>query len=287
MLSPSTCTTRPSTAGNAVTTSWSIKPKVAPTWSAMPACAGPASTRAATMKESAAASLEDATAILKDNRRLMDTENAPQRIADLAERHLRAHGVEDERDEVVAAARGPAHGLECSLRGSCVACAPEIIEALSHRRAHGGIDLEETGGWRLVHDKLVDPHHEARLRLDVLLVAVRRLLDFALHEADGADGAAEAVDLGDVGLGLLLDPARHRFHRVRASQRIRGVGGAGLVGEHLLGTEGEANGGLGGQGEGLVHRVGVQRLAASENGGQRLDGHPHDVVLGLLGREHA
>src|SRR3990170_2500687 len=42
MLSPSTCTTRPSTGGNAATTSWSIRPKVAPTWSAMPACAGPA-----------------------------------------------------------------------------------------------------------------------------------------------------------------------------------------------------------------------------------------------------
>ena len=34
-------------------------------------------------------------------------------------------------------------------------------------------------------------------------------------------------------------------------------------------------------------RVGVQRLAAAEHGGQRLHGHADDVVLGLLGGERA
>src|ERR1700693_6000436 len=137
MLSPSTCTTRPSMGGHAATTSWSIRPKVAPTWSAIPACAGPARTSAARAVVAAA---------LKNDRRPVDTEDLPQRVTDLAERDLRADGVEDERDEVVPAARGPVHGLERARRGPGVATAPEAVQALGHRRAHGGIDLEEAAG---------------------------------------------------------------------------------------------------------------------------------------------
>src|SRR5215470_9746517 len=144
MLSPSTWTTRPSTGGNAETTSWSMRLNVAPTWSATPAWTGSASRSAAGPEESAAARLED-------NRGLVNTEDAPKRVADLAERHLRSHGVEDDRDEVVAAARGPVHGLERARRVSGIARAPETLQALGHRPTDGGIDLEEAGGRRLVH----------------------------------------------------------------------------------------------------------------------------------------
>src|SRR6266540_6024006 len=124
--------------------------------SVMPAWTGPASAAAglesaAAGLESAAAGLESAAGGLEDDRRLVDTEDAPQRVADLAERHLRAHGLEDERHEVVAAARGPVHGLERARRGHGVARTPEAIQALRHRRADGGIDLEESAGRRLIH----------------------------------------------------------------------------------------------------------------------------------------
>src|SRR6202158_6284072 len=181
MLSPSTCTTRPSMGGNAVTTSWRIRPKVAPTWSAIPAWAGSAISSAA--RASATAALESAAAELKDNRRLVDTEDLPQRVADLPEGHLRADGVEDERDEVVTAAGSPVQGLERALRGPCVPGAPEAIQALGHRRADRRIDLEEAARRRLVHDELVDAHDDARFRLDVLLVAVCGLLDLAVYQA--------------------------------------------------------------------------------------------------------
>src|SRR6202171_2211300 len=292
MLSPSTCTTRPSMGGNAVTTSWRIRPNVAPTWSAIPAWAGSASSSAASASataalESVAAELKSAAAELEDNRRLVDTEDLPQRVADLPEGHLRPDGAEDERDEVGAAAGSPVQDLERARRGLCVPGAPEAIQALGHRGADRRIDLEEAARRRLVHDELVDAHDDARFRLETLLVAVCGLLDLALHEANGADGAAEAVDLGDVGFGLLFDPAGHGFHRVGTSQRVRGVGDAGLVTEHLLGAERDTHGGLGRQRQGFVHRVRVQRLAAAEDSGQGLHGHPHDVVLGLLGGERA
>src|SRR5262249_50643349 len=131
MLSPSTWTTRPSTGGNAETTSWSMRLNVAPTWSAPPAWTGSASRSAA--RASAAGPEESAAARLEDNRGLVNTEDAPKRVADLAERHLRTHGVEDDRDEVVAAARGPVHGLERARRVSGIARAPETLQALGHR----------------------------------------------------------------------------------------------------------------------------------------------------------
>jgi hypothetical protein len=51
------------------------------------------------------------------------------------------------------------------------------------------------------------------------------------------------------------------------------LGHAGLVGDDLLGAQRDAGGLLGGQGERLVHGVGVQALRAAEHAGERLDRH--------------
>ena len=74
---------------------------------------------------------------------------------------------------------------------------------------------------------------------------------------------------------------------VGAAERIHGIGDPRLVGEDLLGAQRDAHGRLGGQRERLVHRVGVERLAAAEDRGERLDGDAHDVVLRLLGGQRA
>ena len=58
-----------------------------------------------------------------------------------------------------------------------------------------------------------------------------------------------------------------------------------LVGDDLLGAQGDGDGFLAGQGQRLVHAVGVQALRAAQHRRQRLDGHAHDVVFGLLGGE--
>src|ERR1700730_11779170 len=80
-----------------------MRPKVAPTWSAMPAVAGGAT---------ASSAARAAAATLENNGRLMDTEDAPQDVADLAERAPRPHGVEDEGHQVVPPARGSVYGLQ-------------------------------------------------------------------------------------------------------------------------------------------------------------------------------
>ena len=57
---------------------------------------------------------------------------------------------------------------------------------------------------------------------------------------------------------------------------------ARLVRDHLLGSQGDADGVLGRERERLVERVRVEALRAAEHGGHRLEGGPHDVHLGLL-----
>src|SRR5215472_15851840 len=233
--SPSTCTTRPSMAGKADTTSCSMRLKVAPTWSARPPAA-----------ELASAAISASPVMkLKDHRGLVNTKDLPERVADLPEGNAYAYRIENEGHQVVAPAGYPLDSLEGSPpRG--VARLPQAPQPIREGATHRGVDLEEITGRRLVHHELVDPHHHARFRFELLLVAIGRLLDLPLHERDGAHRAAEPVDLADVGLRLFLDPPGQGLHGVGTSQRIRGVGYPRLVGQHLLRAQGNAHRGLGG-----------------------------------------
>lgn len=60
------------------------------------------------------------------------------------------------------------------------------------------------------------------------------------------------------------------------------MGDPGLVGDDLLGAQGDGGALLRGQGQGLVVGVGVEAVCAAEDRRQGLDGHPGDVVQGLL-----
>ena len=68
-----------------------------------------------------------------------------------------------------------------------------------------------------------------------------------------------------------------------AAERVGDPGDASLVGDDLLGPQGDTGRLLGGQCQGLVVTVGVQALGAAEYAGQGLEGDPGDVDLGLLG----
>ena len=57
---------------------------------------------------------------------------------------------------------------------------------------------------------------------------------------------------------------------------------AGFVGDDLLRAQRDQRGVFGGQRESFVERIGVQRLAAAEHRGQRLNRYAHDIVFGLL-----
>ena len=91
--------------------------------------------------------------------------------------------------------------------------------------------------------------------------------------------------MGEDVLGLPLELVRELFDEPRSSERIRDVDHARFLGDDLLRAQGEASGVLARQGERFVEGVGVEALRATEHTRQRLDGHPDEVDLGLLGRQ--
>src|SRR2546422_8702044 len=95
--------------------------------------------------------------------------------------------------------RSPARvGLERVERAqspTAIAFRPKARELLGEHVPHGGGDLEEVGGRRLVREGLVDAHDDAGPLLHLALVPVPRVLDPALHERDRGDRAPQPVDL--------------------------------------------------------------------------------------------
>src|SRR5690606_7859202 len=69
---------------------------------------------------------------------------------------------------------------------------------------------------------------------------------------------------------------------VRAAHRVDGVDGAALVEDDLLRAHGKAGGLVAWQRDGFVHRVGMERLGAADNGCHRLDSYADEVHFGLL-----
>ena len=100
-----------------------------------------------------------------------------------------------------------------------------------------------------------------------------------------ATDAAELVDPRDQRPGAALDLVGQRLDEVGARERIDGVGRPGLVGDHLLGAQRELRRVLARQRERLVVAVGVQRLRAAADRGERLQRDAHDVVERLLRRQ--
>ena len=111
----------------------------------------------------------------------------------------------------------------------------------------------------------VDADDHALARLDFLLPAERRLLDLLLHEAllDRGDGAAEVVDALDQLPRVRFELVRECLDEVRAPERVRRVGAAGLMGEQLLCPQRDVHRMLARQRERLVVAVRVDRLCAA------------------------
>ena len=96
----------------------------------------------------------------------------------------------------------------------------------------------------------------------------------AVKDGGGNVWVATGIQFFDL-VGECLD-------KVRARHGVDGVGRARLVGDGLLGPQGCACCILGGQSEGFILCVDVERLRPAEDGGERLVGSAHDVDVGLL-----
>ena len=135
-----------------------------------------------------------------------------------------------------------------------------------------GIYLEQIGGRRFFHGVSVDPDIYALVGLYFFLKTIGAILNFFLDVAIlyGLQGAAHGVNLFYVIINFSLNSISKSFHIVRARQRINGVSSAALLGDNLLGSEGNSYRLLSGKTQRFIIGVGVQRLSTTVRCGQRL-----------------
>src|SRR5829696_5592488 len=202
--------------------------------------------------------------------------------ADLADRGLLGQGVADRVEQVPVGLGGLAELAELGLQLLVVAVRLELLQPVDLLLLRLRVDAQDLDVVDLVGDVLVDADDDVLLDPVALLVAPGRLLDLGADERDRLDGAAELLDLVDQVLRALLDLVGQRLDEVGAGERVDRVGGAGLVGQDLLGAQGDAGGALGRQRQRLVEAVRVQRLGAAAHRGEALERDAHDVVLRLL-----
>ena len=178
----------------------------------------------------------------------------PEPVADLADGRVDADRLEDRWHEVVVGPRGGLQPIHRGGPGVGRSFGTDPPNPLDLAALPVGVDPLER--WRM--DRVVtEPVHaddDLVAVLDRPLDAIGRLLDLALLEPalDGGERSAHRLDLVEVGPRRRLELVRQALDVVGAGERVGRLGDAGLVGDDLLGPEGEAGGVLGRQREGLV-----------------------------------
>src|SRR3990170_3988936 len=221
---------------------------------------------------------------------LPDAEHLAQDVTDLAEGRAGPNGVEDEGHRVLvslACLPEAVQGAPVLLR---VPRSPDATEPLE-RGPQGGLRDPEGLHLRLFVDEEVVHPDDGPLRvLDLPLIPVRGVRDLLLEEPlpDRGQDAAEVRDAIEGATRLGLELVREPFEVVRSAERVRRVRDAALMGEDLLGPQGDPDGLLARDLVGLVVGVRVKGLHPAEDGSEPLDRRPDDVHLRLLcGEGHA
>src|SRR5712692_1723262 len=220
---------------------------------------------------------------------LIRAEDSPQDVAHFTQRGVLAHALEDIGHQVLVRPGGGSEGFEGCPNPDVVAPFLQLLELLKLMPRHLLIDHQDFDGALFFSDEIVDADDDFLLALDRLLVGVSRLVDFLLWKPsfDGRHHAAHGVNLVEIVVTRLLSLERTLLDKIRPPERINGAGDAAFVGEYLLGAQGQRHSLLGGQGPGLVKRIGVQRLRPAEDCRERLNGGADHVVVRLLGGERA
>ena len=205
---------------------------------------------------------------------------------DLAERAAHAGSLDRGGEQIAAAERRRSQGVK-GRRNRVV-----VAGGLEGRKAGELLALDLV----LVHDQNldvvflldceeVDADDLVAAAVDGGLLGGGGFFDAEFGKAlvDGLGHAPLLGDLGHEGLGGCDHLGREVFEDVAARPGVDGGRVAGLGLEEQLRVARDARRHVGGQGDGLVERVGVQGLGAAHRGGQGFDGRARDVVPRVLG----
>jgi len=222
--------------------------------------------------------------VLDDDRFLIFTENLAEGVGDFAYGGVGFDSGEDGREEILS---GMGAALEFGEGGTDfggIAFGAKGVQAHDLGAFDLRIDAQRGDLAVFFGDKFIDANNDLFFLLYCALEIVGGALNFGLDKTgfDGFEHAAESVNFGKVVFGASFDFIGERFDGVRATDRIGGVGDAGLGGDDLLSAQSDQSSFFRGEGESFVHGIGVQRLAATQYGGERLDGDAHDIVFRLL-----
>ncbi len=218
-----------------------------------------------------------------------------QCVGDLADRGVRAGGVDGELEQVAvqAALAGPVLGrlrgvrqrVEGGGHRGVVAVVAQLLQTRDLLAQHVGVvDLEHLDVLAAEQRVLVHADHRLAPGVDPRLGARGGLLDAHLRQAlvDRLGHAAGLLDLLDVGPGASGQLAGEALDVGRAAPRVHGPRRARLLLKEELGVAGDARGEVGRERQRLVEGVGVQRLGVPLGGGHRLDAGADDVVVDVL-----
>src|SRR3954451_267286 len=216
-------------------------------------------------------------------------EDGAQGVRDFTNGGASFHGANHVWHQVVGAACGGLDGVQRLAPGARVPCGAQTADALDLARLDRRIDPEDVDGRVFVGRVPVYANDDGLAGVDLLLCAIRGVLDLALDEPrfDCRQRAAEAVDLLNQTLGLTLDLIGHLLDGERSAERIDRVGNAALERDDLLRPERHARGLLGRERKRFVTAVAVQRLRSAKDGRERLHGNANDIVVGLLRGQRA
>src|SRR6266446_4107857 len=220
-----------------------------------------------------------------DNHRfLVFAEDAAEGVGDFADGGVGFDGGEDGRKEILRGGGAALEFGESGLSFGGTSFGSESVQTSDLGALDFGVDAQSRNGTFFFRDEIIYADDDLLFRFHGVLEIVGRLLDFSLDEAsfNSAQHTAHRVYFLNVIDGAFFDFIGEMFDGVGAGDRVHCIGDAGFVGEDLLGAQGDERGVLGGKRESFVKRIGVQRLAAAENSGKRLNGHADDVVFRLL-----
>src|SRR5262249_49655694 len=157
-----------------------------------------------------------------DRRLLVFTPDVAERVAHLADRRIRADGVQDEGHQVRRPARRLAQRIERAPDLIAVARLPELAELRELFIGRRFVDVQNLDRRLVLLHEVVDADDDLLAALHRLLKPVCALRDLLLRitALDRLDHAAHPVDLVEVGQRAVLHVLRQLLDEVRAAQRI-------------------------------------------------------------------